>query len=128
MNLQKSINDFSSLVSLVRNNPYPTYPEYTTFSSRLKTYNSFPSTTSQDKYSLAESGFIYSGVKDIVECFFCGLVLHDWETNDVPWIEHSAWNPNCIFVLLSKGNQFVENVIRKYGRAKYVCNRESKII
>ncbi|KAE9542464.1 hypothetical protein AGLY_003325 [Aphis glycines] len=115
MNFQKINNSFCSLVSLVRNNAYPTYPEFTTFISRLKTFNLFPLTSSQDKYSLAESGFIYSGKKDIVECFCCSLILHHWEKEDNPWIEHSRWNSKCVFVLLSKGNQFIENVVKKYG-------------
>ncbi|KAF0765584.1 death-associated inhibitor of apoptosis 1-like [Aphis craccivora] len=83
---------------LIRNNVYPAYPEFTTFISRLKTFNLFPS--SQDKYSLAESGFIYSGKKDTVECFCCGLILHYWEKEDNPWIEHSRWNPKCEINLL----------------------------
>lgn len=121
MNFQQFNNNFCSLVSLVRNNIYPAYPEFTTFISRLKTFNLFPLTSSQDKYSLAESGFIYSGKKDIVECFCCGLILHHWEKEDNPWIEHSRWNPKCVFVLLSKGNQFIENVVKKYGKINDIC-------
>lgn len=122
MNFQQINNSFCSLVSLVRNNAYPTYPGFTTFISRLKTFNSFPLTSPQDKYSLAESGFIYSGKKDIVECFCCGLILHHWEKEDNPWIEHSRWNPKCVYVLLSKGNQFVENVVKKYGKIIDICD------
>ncbi|KAF0702649.1 protein ALP1-like [Aphis craccivora] len=77
----------------VRNNAYPTYPEFTTFISRLKIFNIFPLTSSQDKYSLAESGFIYSWKKYIVERFCCGLILHHWEKEHNPWIEYSRWNP-----------------------------------
>ncbi|XP_025194226.1 death-associated inhibitor of apoptosis 1-like [Melanaphis sacchari] len=89
MNFQIFSNNFCSLVSLVRSNAYPKYPEYTTFSSRLKTFNLYPLTSSQDKYSLAERGFKYSGKKDIVECFCCGLILHNWEKDDISWIEHT---------------------------------------
>ncbi|KAE9521454.1 hypothetical protein AGLY_018154 [Aphis glycines] len=123
MNFQQINNSFCSLVSLVRNNAYPTYPEFTTFTSRLKTFNLFPLTSSQDKYSLAESGFIYSGKKDIVESFCCGLILHRWEKEDNPWIEHSRWNSKCVFVLLSKGNQFVENIVKKYGSIELVSKK-----
>ncbi|KAE9521463.1 hypothetical protein AGLY_018137 [Aphis glycines] len=123
MNFQQINNSFCSLVSLVRNNAYPTYPEFTTFISRLKTFNLFPLTSSQDKYSLAKSGFIYSGKKDIVECFCCGLILHRWEKEDNLWIEHSRWNSKCVFVLLSKGNQFVENVVKKYE-----CKLTKKVV
>ncbi|CAI6376038.1 unnamed protein product [Macrosiphum euphorbiae] len=69
---QKFSNDFPSLVYLVRNNSYPVHSDFTTFLSRLKTYNSFPSTLCQNKYSLSEAGFKYSGTADIVECFYCG--------------------------------------------------------
>eukprot|EP00102_Acyrthosiphon_pisum_P027152 XP_016664362.1 PREDICTED: death-associated inhibitor of apoptosis 1-like [Acyrthosiphon pisum] len=116
MNFQKTTNNYSSLVSLIRNQPYPTYPQYDTFTSRLKTYNIFPSTIPQNKYVLSECGFIYTGVQDIVECFSCGLVLHDWKKDDIPWIEHSRHNSKCIYVLLSKGSHFVENIRTKYGR------------
>jgi hypothetical protein len=109
------------ICTLVRNNVYLAHPQYTTFSSRLKTFNLFPLTSSQDKYSLAECGFIYLGKKDIVECFCCGLILHNWEKDDNPWIEHSRWNPKCLYVLLSKGNQFIENVIKEYGNINNIC-------
>ncbi|KAF0726524.1 death-associated inhibitor of apoptosis 1-like [Aphis craccivora] len=106
MNLQKTSNDISSLVSLVRSKSFPTYPEYIIFTFRLKT-------------------FIYRGVKDVVECFSCGLVLHYWKKDDTPWIEHSRHNPECIYVLLSKGNHFVEYVKTKCGRTKCNCEIES---
>lgn len=125
MNLQKTSNDISSLVSLVRSKSFPTYPEYITFTSRLQTYDMLPSKIPQNKYLLADCGFIYRGVKDVVECFSCGLVLHDWKKDDIPWIEHSRHNPECIYVLLSKGNHFVEYVKTKCGRAKCNCEIES---
>ncbi|KAE9534114.1 hypothetical protein AGLY_008850 [Aphis glycines] len=108
MNLQKTSNDISSLVSLVRSKSFPTYSEYITFTSRLKPYDILPSKIPQNKYLLADCGFIYRGVKYVVECFSCGLVLHDWKKDDIPWIEHSRHNLECIYVLLSKGNHFVE--------------------
>ncbi|KAF0690018.1 death-associated inhibitor of apoptosis 1-like, partial [Aphis craccivora] len=56
MNLQKTCNDISSLVSLVRSESFPTYPEsgYITFTSRLKTYDMLPSKIPQNKYLLAD--------------------------------------------------------------------------
>lgn len=51
-NMQKrTTNDYSLLVSLIRNNLFPAYPKYFTFSLRLKTFNSFPSTIPQYKYN-----------------------------------------------------------------------------
>lgn len=126
MNLQKFSNDFPSLVYLVRNNSYPAHTEYTTFLSRLKTFNSFPISSCQNKYSLSQAGFKYSGTSDIVECFFCGLVLHKWNKDDIPFVEHAKWNPKCIFVLLCKGNEFIENVKNEYVKATHVCDCKSK--
>lgn len=34
----------------------------------------------------------------------------DWEREDNPWEEHARWSSNCIFVRLSRDNQFVETV------------------
>ncbi|XP_022177726.1 death-associated inhibitor of apoptosis 1-like [Myzus persicae] len=124
--IHKSITN-ASPVYLVRNNSYPVYSDSTTFLSRLKSYNSFPSTSCQNKYTLSESGFRYTGVGDIVECFFCGLVLQKWTNDDIPWVEHAKWNPKCIFVLLCKGNEFIENVKNEYVKAGHVCDcNESK--
>ncbi|XP_050062289.1 baculoviral IAP repeat-containing protein 7-like [Aphis gossypii] len=47
--------------------------------------------------------------------FLLRYYIASLEKEDNPWIEHSRWNPKCVFVLLSKGNQFVENVVKKYG-------------
>ncbi|KAL4083949.1 hypothetical protein QTP88_029265 [Uroleucon formosanum] len=88
----------------------------------LKSYNSYPTTSFQNKYSLSESGFRYSGIGDIVECFFCGLVLKKWTKDEIPWVEHAKWNPKCIFVLLCKGNEFIENVKNEYVKSTDVCD------
>jgi len=125
MNFQKCANDFQSLVYRVRSHSALAHPEYTSFQSRLKTFKSFPLNTSQNKYSLAECGFKYSGVEDIVECFCCGLVLHNWERMDDSWIEHCRFSPKCTFVLLSKGNQFVQNVLSKYCKTEHIYNYET---
>ncbi|KAF0762655.1 death-associated inhibitor of apoptosis 1-like, partial [Aphis craccivora] len=89
---------------------------------RFKTYNSYPSTSCQNKYSLSESGLKYTGVGDIVECLFCGPVLQKWSNNDIPWVEHAKWNSKCIFVLLCKGKEFIENVKDEYVKASHVCD------
>lgn len=32
----------------------------------------------------------------------------DWEKDDDPWVEHARWSPDCSFVILNKGKQFVK--------------------
>lgn len=121
MNSQKYSNDFRSLLCRIRSQPAIVHPEFSSFPSRFKTFNSLPSNTCQSKYSLAECGFKYSGTDDIVECFCCGITLHNWDRLDDPWIEHCRFSPRCVFILLLKGNQFVQNVLNKY------CNTDNTI-
>ncbi|XP_060855461.1 baculoviral IAP repeat-containing protein 3-like [Metopolophium dirhodum] len=102
MNFQKCSNDFQSLVYRIRNNPAAVHPEFSSFSSRFKTFKLFPKNTFQNKYTLSECGLKYSGVDDVVECFCCGLILHNWERLDDPWIEHCRFSPRCLYVLLMK--------------------------
>jgi len=127
MNFQKCSNDFESLVYRIRSNPTTVHPKFSSFSSRFKTFKLFPSNTSQNKYTLSECGLKYSGVDDVVECFCCGLILHNWERLDDPWIEHCRFSPRCLYVLLMKGNHYVQNVLSKYCKTEHIhsCEYES---
>lgn len=40
-------------------------------------------------------GFAYMGVKDTVQCVYCGGMLSDWELGDVVEIEHAHHFPDC---------------------------------
>ena len=73
--------------------------------NREKTFKSYQ----YIKKDLAEAGFYAVGVADYVKCFSCGGGLFNWEQNDVPWIEHAKWFPECPFVLETKGSQFVND-------------------
>ncbi|KAE9523021.1 hypothetical protein AGLY_016652, partial [Aphis glycines] len=141
MNFQQINNSFCSLVSLVRNNAYPTYPEFTTFISRLKTFNLFPLTSSQDKYSLAESGFIYSGKKDIfvenvvrlsifvIKSVTVGLLvnkqisiiilLENKLTKKVVTLDLDQW---CKLMCENNFNTIIENVHTRCQRVKIADN------
>ncbi|XP_060856416.1 putative inhibitor of apoptosis [Metopolophium dirhodum] len=109
----------------IRSNPTVVHPKFSSFSSRFKTFKLFPSNTSQNKYTLSECGLKYSGVDDVVECFCCGLILHNWERLDDPWIEHCRFSPRCLYVLLMKGNQYVQNILSKYCKTEHICNCET---
>lgn len=54
-------------------------------------------------------------------CFYCGQGLKGWEVHDQPWREHARWSPTCGFVLLSRGGEFVAEVLGLqtiYGRRR----------
>lgn len=44
---------------------------------------------------------------DQVRCFHCDGGLRHWDPHDDPWTEHARWFPNCSFVKLVKGQDFV---------------------
>lgn len=73
----------------------------------------FPAATTQfavDVGKLATAGFFYVGDGDDKTCcFHCGLGVYRWNADDDPWTEHARWKPNCQFVLLRKGADFIED-------------------
>nr|AHC55308.1 inhibitor of apoptosis protein [Palaemon carinicauda] len=91
----------------------PKRKDYVTFESRLKSYSKWPERVEQKPKEMAEAGFFYCGLSDHVRCFHCGNGLRNWENDDKPWDEHARWYPNCNFVLLSKGQEFIDKVRRE---------------
>ncbi|KAH9382276.1 hypothetical protein HPB48_013541 [Haemaphysalis longicornis] len=53
-------------------------------------------------------------MQDYTQCFHCGGVLCNWDASDDPWEEHARWFPRCQFVLLSKGEAFIEKCLRRH--------------
>ncbi|AII15894.1 IAP [Penaeus monodon nudivirus] len=60
---------------------------------RLKTFKNWPALYVSPK-ELAKNGFYYTGVEDVVMCFYCGIGLHHW-FKEVPAIEHRYNNSEC---------------------------------
>ncbi|GAB6032528.1 Baculoviral IAP repeat containing [Chamberlinius hualienensis] len=85
----------------------PKYPTYATRESRKESFKNWPSDIPQDTESLAAAGFFYLGTTDSVKCFQCGGGLKNWEASDIPWEEHARWFPNCRYVILHKGSEYV---------------------
>ncbi|XP_003472801.3 baculoviral IAP repeat-containing protein 3 [Cavia porcellus] len=65
---------------------------------RMSTYSAFPSGVPVSERSLARAGFYYTGVKDKVKCFCCGLMLDNWKQGDNPIEKHKKLYPSCSFV------------------------------
>lgn len=86
----------------------PQNDDYNTFESRLCTFETWPKALAQTPGKLADAGFFYMGFGDAVECFSCGICFRDWEPQDDPWIEHAKASPRCNYVLMVKGEDFIE--------------------
>lgn len=52
----------------------------------------------------------FSGISDHVLCFFCGNGINNFEETDIPWILHAQSYPDCTFVNIKKGRDFIEDV------------------
>ena len=55
----------------------------------------------QDTYALANAGFFYSGIGDIVLCYHCLGGLKNFELNDDPLKLHAKYYPHCSFILMN---------------------------
>ena len=77
------------------------FPQYADFKTRLQTFYfpfQWPPSVTPGPRDLAESGFFYQGISDIVVCFTCGGKLHSWRSEDSAFNEHAQWYPNCSFI------------------------------
>ncbi|XP_042857633.1 death-associated inhibitor of apoptosis 2-like [Penaeus japonicus] len=91
----------------------PKRKDFLTAESRLASFVRWPERVTQKPCDLAEAGFFYCGLSDHVRCFHCGNGLRNWEKDDVPWNEHARWYPECSYVLLKKGQEFIDKVRRE---------------
>lgn len=48
-----------------------------------------------------------------MRCFYCDGGLGKWEAGDAPWSEHAHWFPHCGYLLLAKGQEFVDTYSNK---------------
>ncbi|XP_053396713.1 baculoviral IAP repeat-containing protein 2-like isoform X1 [Mercenaria mercenaria] len=84
----------------------PKHPDYAIKGVRQSSFSGWCSDVI-DPAQLSEAGFFNTGIKDCVRCFFCGGGMKNWERGDNAWIEHARWFPNCAYVKLFKGEDFV---------------------
>ena len=64
---------------------------------RINSFISWPKQMAQRPPELAASGFYYTGYGDVVQCFFCGILLKYWLHNDKVDVEHKHHSPDCKF-------------------------------
>ncbi|XP_069139199.1 baculoviral IAP repeat-containing protein 8-like [Argopecten irradians] len=87
------------------------YPAYCDFEKRFASFIDWPAQLRQQPRQMSKAGFFYVGVGDKVQCFWCGTVLKDWEPTDDPVLEHVRWSANCSWMLILKGEKFIQEVV-----------------
>ncbi|KAL5018674.1 hypothetical protein ScPMuIL_004396 [Solemya velum] len=88
----------------------PKHPRYAVPAVRISSFDNWPVYVEQTPQSLAVTGLFYLGFGDNVKCFFCGGGLRNWEPQDIPWVEHARWYPQCAFLIQCQGLEFVRKV------------------
>ncbi|CAD7012398.1 unnamed protein product [Ceratitis capitata] len=88
----------------------PKKPKFSSLDSRLRTYTHWPIPDIQQPEALAQAGLYYQNVDDQVRCFHCNIGLRSWQREDDPWFEHAKWFPQCQFVRLVKGANYIQHV------------------
>ena len=80
---------------IVKGNEACKHPRFQWYRDRLSTYDSWPKQLGQLPGEMAASGFRYTGRDDTVECYHCGLKLHNWSADDDPWEQHLSHASRC---------------------------------
>lgn len=74
--------------------------------NRIKTLESWPHSFISTPKKLAENGFYFIGPEiDKIECFSCGIRMHDWKNGDNVIYEHKKESPLCSFLMNSEENR-----------------------
>lgn len=88
----------------------PKREKYSSLDARIRSFVNWPSEDVQSAEVLAAAGFYYQNIDDQVMCFQCSGGLRSWQREDDAWFEHARWFPNCEFVQLVKGQQYIDQV------------------
>lgn len=68
------------------------------FGNRIETFINKYWKRPHDINKFANSGFYYTGIKDIVQCFSCRIKLENWTDNDDPFTVHKEISPKCEYL------------------------------
>ncbi|XP_043927008.1 baculoviral IAP repeat-containing protein 2-like isoform X2 [Protopterus annectens] len=89
-------------------------PDMRGYVARVNTFINWPPRIPVRPEQLAWAGFYYVGRSDDVKCFCCDGGLRCWESGDDPWVEHAKWFPRCEYLLLARGQEFVNQVQARF--------------
>lgn len=78
---------------------------------RFESFKNWPQSHKLNPQDLVDNGFFYTGYKDKVRCFECGVEFVHWEflSEDIA-AEHQRWSGRCAFLnKLPYGTKFITN-------------------
>lgn len=80
---------------------------------RKKTFGLWPSSLNNLIDDIAKAGFYYTNYGDNVKCFSCSGEVCDFTALDKPMERHAALYPECQFVNMVMGQDFVKQVLAR---------------
>ncbi|XP_076060628.1 putative inhibitor of apoptosis [Oratosquilla oratoria] len=83
------------------------HPQFNTTSERKRTFKLWQQENGALLDKIAEAGFFWAGLSDMVLCFHCNGGLFNWKAGDNPWKDHARFYPTCLFVRTAKGDDFI---------------------
>jgi len=72
--------------------------QFHTFWARMATFKDWSKYGIVRPVDLARVGLYFTGVQDVVKCAFCRIECKDWNSGDLPAVEHQRLAPHCPFV------------------------------
>ena len=93
---------YSSEISLTETGWIPYNISMVKLRNRLNSFKHWPIQMKQCPDDLARSGFYYKEVGDTLTCFHCGIIIINWESTDLPDVEHKKHSPHCKFLYMSQ--------------------------
>ena len=93
--------------------PAAATPHYSDLPKRVDSFKQWARALAQQPQEMAEAGFIYQGIDDRVQCFYCNGALKNWQAEDNVWVEHARWYGDCAYLRQKLGCDFVEWIQNK---------------
>lgn len=88
----------------------PKFVKYILETERRLSFKNWPRSMPQKPVQLAEAGFFYEDKGDRCTCYCCGGTLGQWEMHDLPWQQHALYFPECDFLKMMKGDDYINNI------------------
>ena len=85
--------------------------KYNAYKSRVTSFKHWPHIV-PTVVNMSKSGFFYTGIGDIVTCFYCGMSFQNWQPTSSPFVEHLKYSNRCDYIY-SFVHNMMEIVLRR---------------
>ncbi|MBN3326314.1 BIR1B protein, partial [Atractosteus spatula] len=117
MNMWKAVAEMEKEFAEIRaQRPRRYFPEMRSEVKRLQTFDSLQSYSSWSPEEMSQSGFYYTGLKNSVQCFCCGLVICTQSLSESPSDSHRKFSPDCDFLRSGEAGNIPQYEVKVRGK------------